>query len=446
MDDVNCRFDVKDTDSEIPGRLPYAALVRAILVRVGPEVTGTFNVCSLRYHLKLEEGKVVGIYPKISHRKASEGYYDDDYTLGMHRLGGTLFLGSIEDKNLFEALLEGWFKFVVLGLKRGEGGITKARKDLREFAVKTGRHETVASLGSNPPQPARFEMINKALMTLVPDDILKLSNKLSIKVDTYTDRTLCGWHKDGNDEHALILGLLNVSDGAIASTEMYFDPDTNANIELDEIALNHLRPASVRRKAMLERIRARKGVASKELVYRQFDKQPVGEIRWFNDAVWIHRTPPLKHKFDETDKGTVGIGDCRFAVPNEVRRRADVRDRYVTGVDEFVPPKRSLVRITVRDIYEPRPGVWFGPDDGQGGRRMFLRSPSAEPVKWAYCRGAHFLDFNTEPYQSSTAAPAWCVQTCDAAYFLSMKGQRVTFAYSHSDGLTWELVPEIEMP
>lgn len=437
--DAICKFDVKDTEAESPGRLPYAALVRAILTSVGPEITGTFNACSLRYHLKLENGEVVDIGPKISHWAGTEGYYDDDYTSGSHRLGGTSMLGTIKEKDLFEKLFERWFNFAVLGLIGSKPAVTHVRNSLRE------KHPDFdVERRSTPRRRSRLGMINEALSTLVPEDVRKLGNKLSMKVDTYTNRELFGWHKDGNDQHALILGLLNISDGPIGSTELFFAPDTNAPKELAGMAENRLRPASKCRKAMLDRLAEGKDVDNTELFFHQFDEQKVGEIRWFNDAVWVHRTPPLMRFVDANQTHAV-INNCFFDVPRDIQFETGKRDAYEKGISNLVPRQRMLIRITIRDMYEPCAEVWFGHRTKDGDKRVFLRSPGAEKVKWAYVDGPHYMEFPTD-FCENQSEPGWCLQTCDPAIFANKKGATRGFAYQFPDEWQWLSVPDVAIP
>lgn len=437
--DAICKFDVKDTDSESPDRRHYAALVRAILTSVGPEITDTFNACSLRYHLTLKNGEVVGIGPKISHRTGSEGYYDDDYTSGSHRLGGTSTLGTIEQKDLFEKLLAGWFEFAVLRLERSTSEASRVRSSLRK------KHPDFdVALGSTPKRRSPLRTINKALRTLVPDEVRKRSDKLSMKVDAYTNRVLLGWHKDGNDQHALILGLLNISDGPIGSTELFFAPDVNARAELDGIATNRLRPASKRRKAMLDRLAKGRDVENTQRVFHRFDEQKVGEIRWFNDAVWVHRTPPLK-RFADADQTTAWINNCGFEVPHEIQVETNVSAAYEREVDQLVPAQRMLIRITIRDMYEPCAEVWFGHRATDGDKRVFLRSPGADKVKWAYVSGPRFDEFPTELCETQSE-PGWCLQTCTPTEFSKYQGKVLTFSYWDPERWSWEPVPVVVVP
>ena len=438
MDEI-CTFDVRDTQSKGTGRLPYAALVRAILISAGPEVTDSFNPCSLRYHLTLSEGKVISVKPKISHREGSEGYYDDDYATGPHRLGGTSTQGGTKRKDLFEKLLEQWFSFAVLGLEGSEDGVTDLRKTFRKKRQKFD----IDKPEGNPKTRSQLGMINEALSALVPEEIRKHSNKLSMKVDVYTNRTLLGWHKDGNDEHALILGLLNISNGPIGSTELFFDPNTNAPAELAWIEQHLLRPASVRRKAMLDRIKDLKDVANTEQRFHPFEKQEVGEIRWFNDAVWVHRTPPL-NRFDDAYREKVFVNGCDFTVPQKIKDLTSDRTKY-ENVDHLVPQGRMLVRITIRDMYEPCAEVWFGDRAIQGDSRVFFRSPGMVKAKWAYIAGPYYLDFDTDHYETEREQP-WCLQTCDPAKFAKYKKTKLTFAYQYPDSYEWNIVTQVEVP
>jgi hypothetical protein len=401
------KYRVKDTKA-IVDRTKYAALIRAILDFTPYDLKG-FITCTLRYTLTLNEGVVTKCSETLSHSVATEGYHDDDYapSVGPPRLGNTGIMGKPDQKQTFERLIKPWFEFVVLGLERSQTGFAELRK-------KTDKAFKVARTFNDPRKPEQLVMLNEVLSVLVPDTPLKAQRELSMKVDVYTDRTQYGWHKDWNDGHALVVGLLNVSENSLSSAELVFLEGDLTEDQFIQQGVN--RPSSPTRTAMRALVHA---LNPAEHFIEKSDHKS-GQIRWFNDVVWVHRTPPMNNK--QVNNATFGIGAGFGTLPPFVRapEKAGHPTRYVPAD----VGRRMLLRVTIRDIYQPCTEVWYQRTEKLADRQMWFRVKGEKATQWKVSTGGGWYPIPADWLTTHQLRPtdphtgdSYSLQCCDANRF-----------------------------
>jgi hypothetical protein len=440
------KYSVEDTKSA-GDRTKYAAVIRAIL-GFTPKYLKGFITCALRYTLTLRDGFVIGCSPNLSHTQETEGYHDDDYTptAGFPRLGNTGIMGTPDQKQAFETLIEPWFEYVVLGLERSETGFAELRKSgHKEFGV--------VGTGNDPRKREPLGMIHDVLSVLVPNNLLRAQTELSMKVDVYTDRTVYGWHKDWNDGHALVVGLLNVSQNALSSAELVFvQGDTG---EDDLIRDSRIRHSSTTRTAM------RRLVPTPAKTFYEKEDQPSGEIRWFNDVVWVHRTPPMGN-FGHRDAHSVtfSIANDKVLLPLFVADPTNAGNAALYA--DADQGRRMLLRVTIRDMYEPCTEAWYDRAVDKTNRKMWFRVED-KPRRWRYKSGLDALPYEIvmEVFTSKRdprTNKLWCLQSCNANglfhrfdpnYWTTNPPSSTSVPYEfeyRDDDDTWKRVPSVHVP
>ena len=321
------------------------AIVRAILAvthetDVGKEATDPNKAghltSTLRYKLTLKNRKVTKA-KLIPHYAEVEGYEDDDDNYGIPRL---LFLveGEVAKARLeFEQLLHTWFEEDMFGCQPTDKTSDQLKKKIEHFKI-TKEEQELTKTG--------YKRINDVLEKLIPQDILKTLTSLSMKVDIYTDRLNLAWHKDWDTGHALVVGLLNVSANALSSTELVLLPDDNSEQKL--IDERTIRTASKTRTSMRGRIpQALHGKPKKFVTTKP---QSSGEMVWFNDVVWVHRTPPMgAFKNANSTYFTIGSGKSQSPDFVNIVKEGQQEKTYA----EKDTGARELLRVTIRDVFEP---------------------------------------------------------------------------------------------
>jgi len=261
------------------------------------------------------------IVSKLIAVDSTRTYYDDDDWLGpkekvSKRLGDSVKLESGERKREIEQAMMAWWKKANIG-------------DHVSDAV-------------------------AALSPLTLDPSLRKSG-YGVKFDLYTNRTSPGWHQDWDDGHALFVALVNLSkhggrEVAIKGTEI-LDFTQDASNAFSELTLQNAGCSVQRKQLMTCKLYERDDLA------KLTEDQPFGEIRWFNDAVLVHRTPPYavntltRGSYDLTelnkDVSVNGAGSNNMPF-------GKLQDEHKDGTRyDFNGPApvtgRALLRITVRE-------------------------------------------------------------------------------------------------
>jgi hypothetical protein len=135
-------------------------------------------------------------------------------------------------------------------------------------------------------------LVVDAIRNLWPKELTPLTG-YGVKLHLYKNRVLPGWHQDWDDGCALFVGLMNVTRDT-SKGEVSIPGTEILNFATEESRKSHpgewnraLDAASPLRKDLIK--------------YNGYDPtplkpeplQPFGEMRWFNDAVLVHRTPPF---------------------------------------------------------------------------------------------------------------------------------------------------------
>jgi hypothetical protein len=217
-------------------------------------------------------------------------------------------------------------------------------------------------------------LVVDAIKNLWPTELKPLTG-YGVKLDLYTNRVLPGWHQDWDDGCALFVGLMNVTrhtengEVSIPGTEIL-------NFATEESRKSHgsewgrlLSEATSLRQALINY----KGYDVNSL--KTTASQPFGEMRWFNDAVLVHRTPPFHantlrvlqniaqpYKLADLNKiFTVSNLEPRFYQAFEFKDDKMVPDGLLRNegyykMDERFDPKvnRALLRITVRQLRDSK--------------------------------------------------------------------------------------------
>ena len=285
-----------------------------------PESLG-FQPSLLRYKVKTSEEtqRKTGyealtsnsdIVSKVVAVDSSKIWYDDDDWLGdaEKRLGSSETLESIARKRAIQDATIGWCK----------------ENNIREH-------------------------VQEAIEKLCPFRYRAELLRYGVKFDLYTNRTAPFWHPDWDDGHALFVGLINLSkDSSRAAVSIKGAEILDFTRDMNKLTALHAAASSMRSNLMKW--------PGYEALGQLGEDQPFGEIRWFNDAVLVHRTPPhATNTLNRTSHDLNALNRNFFVGPNppfdlperllspEMKRS----DRY--NLNGPAPTaSRALLRITVR--------------------------------------------------------------------------------------------------
>lgn len=263
-------------------------------------------VRSQEYDTFAERGSLASKVISVTSKKS--WYDDDDWLAGSKRLGASEDLELVPRKEEIERAMLTWVK---------EGEIR--------------------------------QHVEHAIDQLCPDVHRSKLSRYGVKFDLYTNRIAPGWHQDWDDGHALFIGLINLTrseTGELVSIK---------GAELLDFTSCVMPPSSLPGASEM-----RKNLMSSRACYGELtslgEDQPFGEIRWFNDPMIVHRTPPYAantlsrgtHDLQELNK-TFSVGGQGFDLPNQLLTQ-EMRDSSRYNLNGPAPQTgRALLRITVRE-------------------------------------------------------------------------------------------------